>query len=796
MSLKKCLLLFCLFFLSHSLVSKKSLYAQSIPDPTSFFKFELGTDGYLASWKSITDYYYKLDTASDRILVKELGKSTLGNSFLLIIISAPENLAKLDRLAEISRTLADPGGLSETQIEQLISEGKSVVAVSVGLHSSEIAATQMAPLLAYRMATAKNNQTLQILQNSVFLLIGCFNPDGTEMVVDWVNKTRGTKYQGASLPDLYHVYAGHDNNRDSYMLSLKESQLFAKTIYHEWIPQMYLDVHQMGSYGARLYIPPYHDPINPNVDPMNWIEHELVGANMQVALERSGITGVVTGSPFTGWWFPSFHMSTNHRNIVGLLTETANARLAWPLYIHAHQLRPHGRSHVEYEPLQVFPNPWPGGWWRLADMIKQQEISTYALLETAANNRELVLRNMVFKSLRTVKKGKQGPEYAYIIPAKQHDPLTVDKLVTILMKNNIKVDQVKSDFQIDNRTVYANDYIVSLAQPNGALVKSLLAEAHYPDNAVTRRVDGSIRKPYDLANFVLAEHMGVHVFPAGQEITVELDRLTAFPEKSGKINGTGNAGWLLSHKYNNSFLAINELLAEGSNVYWLKQAFKNENNNYAAGAIWIQAGKTDAAQISKIAAETGLNFFALSQSPKGPAFKLKKLRMGMYRRFLRGNKDEGWTRYIFDNWNFPYKRIQVDDIKDNALSKLDVFVIPNDNTKTLMGGTSKKKSGEYEEEEYPEVFLPPEYSKGFDEKSIHKLKQFIRNGGTLVAVGNASAFAIEKLGLPVTNVVQDLPESEYFNPGSNLFAQFDINHPLAYSQPEQSHFFYKSFSAE
>jgi hypothetical protein len=763
----------------------ESLQAQSIPAPKSYFGFELGADGKLASWKSIVGYYRKLDSASDRILVRDLGQSTLGNPFILIIITSPENITRLDRLSEISRSLADPRGRSRAQIAQLIDEGKSIVAVSGGLHATEIAAVQMAPGLAYRLATANDKQTREILQNTVFLLFGSFNPDGAEMVADWVEKTRGTKYQGSRLPVLYHHYAGHDNNRDSYTLSLKESQMFARVVYHEWIPQMYLDIHQMGSYGARLYVPPYHDPINPNVDPLNWIEHELVGANMQIALEHAGMTGIVAGAPYTGWWFPSFHMSTNHRNIVGMLTETASARLVWPIYIHPHQLRPHGRSHAEYEPMQIFPNPWPGGWWRLSDMVRQQEISTYALLETAANNRELLLRNKVFKAQRIIEKGNQGPEYAYIIPAKQHDRLTVDKLVGILMQNNIEVHRAKVDFETNGRVSHTGDYIISLAQPNGALVKSLLAEAHYPDNAITRRADGSILRPYDMANFVLAEHMGVQAFPANQKINIELEQLTEPPKSSGHITGSGKAGWLLSHQFNDAFLAVNEILAKSGDVYWLKEAIDNEYGHFAPGAIWIPAGFISTNQISAIANKTGLVFHALTKSMNGPAFKLKKLRLGMYRRYKGGNMDEGWTRCLFDKWDFPYKRVDVDAIKNGALKKIDVFLIPHDSMTALMGDKSAKKSEEAEEEEYPDVFLPPEYKKNLDDDSIKELKAFIRQGGTLVLMGNASLFAIDKLDIPIRNVVQDLSSTEYFCPGSNLYAEMDINHPLAYGMPKK-----------
>ena len=525
---------FALVLISLFLLSAGSSPADSIPKPADHFGFEPGSDGQMAPWPAILGYFKKLDAASDRVSVRILGKSTLGREFPLAIISSPENLKRAPRLAEISRTLADPRGVSEAEISELVSEGRAVVAMTAGLHASEIAATQMSPGFAHRLATANDKETLAVLDQTVFLLFPCFNPDGEQMIADWVVKTRGTKYQGAYYPDLYHHYAGHDNNRDAYMLNLDESRNFAKVVYREWIPQLYLDIHQMGSYGARLYVPPYHDPINPNVDPMIWLEHELVGANMQIALEREGLQGVVAGAPFTGWWFPSFHMVTNHHNIAGMLTETASARLVWPLFIHPHQLSPHGRSHAEYEPLQIFPHPWPGGWWRLKDMVRQQEVSTFAMLAAAARNRETLLRNMVLKAKRTIARAGQDAPAAFVIRAAQHDPLTVEKLVGKLMLQGVEVHRAAEDFVVDGQAFSDGDFVVSLAQPNGVLARSLLGQARYPDNAITRRADGSIVRPYDMAQFVLAEHMGVETVELREKAPAPLAKAGGSAARRGR----------------------------------------------------------------------------------------------------------------------------------------------------------------------------------------------------------------------------------------------------------------------
>jgi zinc carboxypeptidase len=761
------------------------LFGQQAPLPADHFGFELGADGRLASWPAIVDYYRQLATASDRVEVRELGRTTLDRPFLLVTISSVENLARAERLAEISRRVADPRGLSDSELDRLVDEGKSVVAVTAGLHSTEVAATQMAPGLAWRLATADDPDTLRILDQAVFLLFPCFNPDGTQMVVEWAEKTRGTKYEGAGYPDLYHHYAGHDDNRDAYALNLNESRMFAQVVYRDWIPQLYLDVHQMGSYGARLYVPPYHDPINPNVDPLLWMEHELIGANMQIALERAGVSGVVAGAPYTGWWFPSFHMVTNHHNIAGMLTETASARLAWPIYIHPHQLQPHGRSHSVYEPMQVFPHPWPGGWWRLRDLIHQQEVSTYALLATAARNREMFLRNMAFKARRTIERAGDDAPWAYLIRAAQQDPRTVEKLVGTLMRNGIEVHQAAADFEVGQTKYAKGDFVVSLAQPNGVVARSLLAEARYPDNASTRRADDSILRPYDMAQFVLAEHMGVEATPVDEELTLELRRLDEAPKSTGRVRESGDAGWLLSQAFNDSFRVTNRLLSSQGDVYWLREAFEQGGEQYAPGTVWIPGGTTTASAIGELANEFGLPFRAVASAPAGPKYKLQKLRLGMYRRYQGGNMDEGWTRLLFDRWEFPYERVTADDINGGALERLDVLLIPHDSLRALKGEEPKEDGEEAEEEEYPRTFLPPEYRKGLDKDAIRRLREFVRGGGGLVLLNGATALALEELGVPVENVVEGLPTTEYFCPGSTLRAQFDTSHPLAYGMPDE-----------
>lgn len=760
--------------------------AAGVPAPADVYGFEPGADGMLASWDEIVEYLGRLGDASERVVTEEVGESTLGRPFLLVTISSPENLANLGRLREISTTLADPRGLEDADVDRLVDEGKAVVAVTAGLHSTEVAPPQMTPVLAHRLATADDATTRRILDEVVFLLIPNFNPDGTQKVVEWVNETRGTAWEGSRYPDLYHHYSGHDNNRDAYALNQAESRHFAKIVYRDWIPQMYLDVHQMGSYGPRLYVPPYDDPINPNPDPMVYLEHELVGAKMRIALEREGITGISAGTYFEGWWFPSFHMATNHHNIAGMLTETASAKMAEPLYIHPHQLRGHGREMEIYDEIQRFPHAWPGGWWRLRDMMRQEEVSTYAMLETAARNRELLLRNMVFKARNAVEEGREGPPYALVIRADQHDPVAAHILVGTLMRNGIEVHRAGEPFVVDGRAYRAGDFVVDLAQPNGRLARSLLAEQRYPDNEVVRQADGTIMggTPYDMAQFAFAEHWGVEAHPASEPVDAALERLEERPWREGRVVGDGGAGWITTRRNIEVFHLLNGLLADGEAVHTLSRSHEAGGERWEPGDVWIPSGSADAERIRDAAGTLGMDFRALAAAPPATR-RVEAPSIGLYRRYMGGNMDEGWTRYLFDHYDFEYERVEADGIRDGALDDLNVFLFPDDRLRTLMGEGDLPTPGEGEPEEYPESFIPPRYREGLDQEAVDRLEAWTRDGGTLVLLGDAWELAAEELGIPVEDAVAGLPDTAFYSPGSTIRADFETAHPLAWGMPTE-----------
>ncbi|HEY0874496.1 MAG TPA: M14 family metallopeptidase, partial [Vicinamibacterales bacterium] len=423
--------------------------SRDVPAPESFFGFQMGADRKLANWDTLLEYYRVLAKSSDRMRLVELGKTSEGRPYVAIFISSPENLARLDHYKQLNARLADPRGLSEADAKRIVTEAKAVVIQSFGLHSSEVAASQTAAEFVYDSITRTGEEAERMRREVVSIVMPSINPDGTQMIADWYMKYVGTEYEAAGLPWLYQKYAGHDNNRDGFALNLPESQHLGRLMYREWMPQAYVDHHQMGSSNARLYIPPYAEPIRPDGDPLVWREMAWWGAHMGNRLEAAGKTGVIGSAIYSGWGHMGFHWITPFHNIAGMLTESASARLATPMFLHPEQLRGGPRGLPEYQPQTTMPSLWPGGWWRVRDIVEQQKIAAWATVDLAARNRETVLWNMYLKGTRQTARGAAGPVKAYAIPAAQHDPLTAAKLVNMLLNSGVDVQRTKARLEID-----------------------------------------------------------------------------------------------------------------------------------------------------------------------------------------------------------------------------------------------------------------------------------------------------------------------------------------------------------
>ena len=744
------------------------LAGQEIPTPEDYFGHEMGPDRQLVRWDRLVEYYELLGERSDRVDVRTVGESTLGHPFLVIFVSSPENLANLDAIQAMNRTLQDPRGASEAEIERAVADGKAIVVQSYGLHSTEVAPSQASAEILYEMATRTDRDMMRILDETVAIQIPMFNPDGNYIVTDWYNRWVGTEYEGSRPPELYHHYIGHDNNRDAFMQNTVESQYGAEILFREWTPQAYIDHHQMGAYGARIFMTPYAEPIRPEADPLVWREMAWYGAHMAYGLEEAGREGVVNAAIYSGWGHFGFHWITPFHNIAGMLTESASASLATPLFVHPEQLTG-SRQLPKYEAQTTFPSPWEGGWWRVRDMVINIRIATFMALDIAAKNRDMVLRNAVLKAQRQTQRGLDGETKAYVIPAEQHDPLTAQKMIDKLMGQGITVEQASSSFVHEGRVYGAGTYLVSTAQPKRGVIRWLLGRTFYPQNSYTRRPDGSPIRPYDMSGDVLAEFMGVDVVPVSSNVETALSVVTSRPHPQGSVE-RGSEGYHISGSLNDAFRAVNMLWDRGVTVH----RFVRNHGPHKAGDFWVPDAPDDV--VAEVASETGVPFGAMNVDA-GAEFapEATRLRVGMYQRYYGGNSDEGWTRLLLEQFDFQYTTIMDAEVLGGDLSDdFDVIILPSDNMEAMLGRSEEDASD-----------TPPDYRSGFGDDGAAALEAFVEAGGTLVTFAGAGDLAIEKFGLDVRNIVAGVPNTEFWAHGSTLRVDVNTDHPLAWGMPEK-----------
>ncbi|MYE89037.1 peptidase M14 family protein [Candidatus Poribacteria bacterium] len=767
---------------------------KQITSPEAFFGFQLGTDRKMARWNKIVDYFRLLGEQSDKIQVIDMGPSTEGHPFLFVVISSPENLANLAHLRAVNAQIKDPRGISEDVINSFVEEGKAIILQSMGLHATEIGSTQMVSELAYDQITRADEEATRILDNVISLMVPCFNPDGQIMVTDWYNKYVGTEYEGSTPPWLYHKYAGHDNNRDAFMFNLVESQYMAQLMYKEWQPHAYQDHHEMGCYGARLWICPYSEPLHPHGDPLVWREISWYGAHMAYKLEEAGKTGVLNASLFPAWSHLGFHWMGNYHNIASMLTESAHAKLATPMYIHRSQLKGEDdrkqlsgegsntlRAFPDYKPQTNFPHPWEGGWWRVRDIVEQQKISAWGLLDMAARNKDTILRNAYLKAKRQTALGASSTPAAYLIRPDQHDPLTVVLAINKLLVQGIDIQKSTQAFTVDGSNYPSGTYCIPLNQPKMGVIKTLLGRTLYPDDAWTRQPDGTPQRPYDSATDTMAEFMGVDVVPVQGSIEGTFESVTEPEPITGGVIGSSQIGYLFNGRLNDSFKVLNRLFDQGVEVARLHDKVVVGDEKFRAGAFVAAAGTEDL--LTEIAQECGVTFHALEGALEIKKGEVRRARIGMYQRYWGGNMDEGWTRLVLEQYGFPYQTLRDDEIKNtNLKERIDVLILPDDSTDMIIGDDTEDRLREHP--------VPLEYRSGIREEGIDAIKEFVQGGGTLVALNQACNFAIEKLDLPVQNILASKSAKDFYCPGSTLHANINTSHRLTYGMPDETLIFF------
>jgi hypothetical protein len=756
--------------------------AADVPSPEAHFGFRMGAEGRIATTEQIEAYFEAVASHSDRVKIVDIGPTTEGHRTIGAIVSSADNIRNLDRIRAANQRLSDPRTLSSDDARQLAAQHKAVLAIGASIHAAEVGATQAANELLYALASARDPATLAVLDNVIVILIPSLNPDGHRLVVDWYNKGKGTPLEGGLMPWLYHKYAGHDINRDAFMMNLAESRNLARFFYTVWHPQVFVTMHQMESNGPRFAAPPNVDPINPNYDPLVWREAALLGSAMTLQLERDGRSGVVSNAIYDYFW-PGYEDSAPlGHNTVCLLTEVASVKVATSITVEPGDLRGNERGLPEYRRQINFPNPWPGGTWTLRDIVDYDLSAIRGLLFAVAAYREPIVQNFYDLGARAVEAGSRGGPFAFIIPSDQRDPSAARKLEELLLQGGVEIHRTLEPFRADGDPYPAGTDVVLLAQPYRAYVKTLLERQDYP---VTPSHEGGPReRPYDATGWTLPAQLGVDVRtiartfepPAMARVsTVTIPPARVWTDRKPSyyvVDGGGNGG----------AIAANRLLAAGLSPAWLTSALEVRGFRYAPGSMVVAATSATTPVLEKIAAQLGLRADGLTGKPPAAVRPLVRARAGLYKPWVE-TVDEGWTRWVLEQYEFPYASVSDAEMRaGNLRSRFDVLILPSQQADRLAAG-------------YPPGVAPVEYTGGLGDAGVRAIKAFVDAGGTLVSLDQASDFVIGAFGLPVRDVTRAAKDSAFFCPGSLLRLDVDPAQPLTYGMAEHATGFFGFSSA-
>jgi zinc carboxypeptidase len=739
-----------------------------IPTPVSHFGFRIGDDGQLATAEAIEKYFEAVATASDRVRLTDLGPTTDGHRTIAAFVSAAENIRNLDQIRIDNQRLADPRTLDEADARRLAAAHKVVIVIGCSIHATEIGASQAAIELLHWLATSNDAATLDQLQRAVIVVIPMLNPDGHRLVVDWYNKFRNTPFEGAPLPWPDHKYAGHDINRDAFMMNMAESRNLARFFYTEWHPQIFLSMHQLEPDGPRFVAPPVTDPIDSNVDPIIWREAALLGSAMTLELERDRHTGVVSNSLFDYYW-PGYEDSAPlGHNIVCLLTEAASVKIATPVT----QPAPDQRGHVSA------PHPWPGGRWALRDIVDYELSAVRGLLRAATAYHDELVWNFYEMGRRAIEAGQKESPFAYIIPPDQQDVLAAIKLKQLLLEGGIEIQHAQEAFVAGGAAFPTGSDIVFLAQPYRAYVKTLLERQDYPG-------DRSTDRPYDVTGWTL---------PAQMAVDVRFVEKGFDPPVMSKLSGTGVTPpratiwgdkkpgyYLVEARGNAGAVAANRLFNAKIATSWLDAPMDVNGFRYPAGTLVVAAGKATMPILSAITAQLGLRVDGVKGKPPAPTHAATRSRVAVYQ--PRGaNADTGWTRWVLEQYEFQAATITNADVASgNLRARYDAIVLPSAPAEVLSRGL-------------PADVVPPEYAGGLDDDGVRQLDAFVRAGGTLICLDQSCAFAIDAFKLPIRDVARTTRDL-FYCPGSILRIDVDTSQPLSYGLPEHTAGFFASSAA-
>ncbi len=769
-------------------------FAQKVPAPEEILGFKVGADYHLADYNQALEYFSVLEKASPRIKVFEMGKTEMGKPMIYAVISSEENMANLDRYKEISRRLALAKGLTDEQAKSLAAEGKAVIWIDVGIHASECAPSQHGIQLAYDLVADEDPETRLIRENTILLLVFA-NPDGMQLLADWYHPNVGTPYEVSSMPWVYNKYVGHDDNRDSYMLNLKETQNITRIVNQEWFPVVLYDHHQTAPFPARIWIPPAAEPTNPNLHPLFIRGKNLVGCAMGYAFDRKGKPGAISRFAFD-FTYPGYEDSfCDFFNVISIMTETAHYHYATP---HFYTLDEFPEAYRDFTIGAFYPSPWKGGWWRLRDGVEYTLTASKAVLHTAALYREMFLYDRYQMGRDTITKFQKEPPYAWIIPQDQWDSPVAARMLNNMIYSGINAYKAKESFVCDGVSYPAGTWVIPMDQPFSRFVKAVFEEQVYPDLTKYPTLwQGIVRPqnfpeaylpPYDMAGWTLPYQMGVKAITANTPLDVSLEPVEKAIPPAGKVERGAGYAYLISPKTNNSFIAVNRILKKGGQVLRTKGSFSLGGKSYPPGTFVVLSNSVFRSFMDGVAKELYLTIEGTGGRVSANTYKLKAPRVALYKSWT-GSMDEGWTRWIFEQYEFPFTNIHDAEVRAGELRKrFDVLVIPSMSSEQIINGNRQGT-------------IPPQYVGGITEAGVRNIKEFVEEGGTLVTLNSGCLFAIDNLGVPVKDALKGLrpvrrrygesqqvkPEPPKFAcPGSLLKMEFDPKHPVAYGMPEEA----------
>ncbi|HZP47096.1 MAG TPA: M14 family zinc carboxypeptidase [Vicinamibacterales bacterium] len=686
----------------------------AVPTPASVIGWAPCSDYKLATYEQIDRYFRQLAAAvPERIRIVEMGKTAEGRVQILAIVSSESNLRQLDRYHAVARQLALASDLTDDAARSLAREGKAIVWIDFGLHSSEVAHAQTAPLLLFKVATDESAEMRAIRDNVILLLVANMNPDGTTMVANWYRENLGKPWENRT-PELWHKYVGHDDNRDWYMFTQPESRNSARQLY-DWFPQIVYNQHQAGPYPSRIFVPPFDDPMNPNIPPLVMRGVNLVGDAMTRRLDQEGKRGAVSRVGFDAWWNGGMRTAPYFHNMVGILTETSHASATPATYDPRTfpKFFP-GTTVSTSEPSAFYPSPYRGGEWHLRNSCDYMVTTSMAALDIGAKRREEWLYD-IYQMGRDAIRGHANE--TFVVSRDQWDWPTAVKMINTLRLGAVDIEQATSPFTAGGRRYPSGSFVIRGSQPFEPYVRDLLTPQVYPD--MRMYPGGPPKRPYDITGWTLNLQMGVAVDRVAERVAVPTAPVDVVPVPAPTLD---------PHQ-NDSYLAINRLLKAGTPVRWANRV--------------------------------------LTTAP----------RVGVYHAW-GGNMDEGWTRWVLEQFEFPYARVFDRDVRaGNLRSRFDVVLLPDATYEQMLHGV-------------PPGSLPDAYTGGMTDAGMRNLKAFVEAGGTLVGMDRAADLPLHLFDLPIRNVTAEAGEADFYIPGSILRIAVDPSNPIGHGMPAEAAAFF------